>query len=191
MNVNAAQRLLRAAAGASLRAARVRFHLVGLWRCRGPPTSEELVPRPVSPYGVTKVAAEHLARIYWRVFGVPAVCLRYFTVYGPRQRPDMAFNRLIACALSGEPFEVFGDGNQTRDFTFVGDAVNGTVAAARYGVPGAVYNIGGGSQRSLNSVFETLSELLAGPLELKYCHQQLGDARDAGRHPPRATRSGL
>jgi len=150
------------------------------------PTSEDVAPRPVSPYGMTKVATEHLAHVYWRNFGVPTVCLRYFTVYGPRQRPDMAFNRLITRALAGEPFEVFGDGNQTRDFTFVRDAVSGTVAAGQRGEPGSVYNIGGGSRRSMNSVFETLGALMGAHVERRYKGRQLGDARDTAADISRA-----
>lgn len=186
LNVNATQRLLHAASNASLE----RFVLASTSSVYGDaealPTPEDLAPRPVSPYGVTKLAAEHLARVYWRNFGVPAVCLRYFTVYGPRQRPDMAFNRVIARALSGEPFEVFGDGNQTRDFTFVADAVSGTLAAAEHGLPGSAYNIGGGSRRSLNSVFATLGELLGSRLELRYAHRQPGDARNTAADIRRA-----
>jgi UDP-glucuronate 4-epimerase len=141
------------------------------------PTPEDATPRPISPYGVTKMAAEQLARIYWQSFGIPAVCLRYFTVYGPRQRPDMALNRLITCALSGRPFPIFGDGAQTRDFTFVSDAVTATIAAGEVGVPGSVYNIGGGSARTLNSVIDTLADLVGRPLERSYASPQTGDAR--------------
>src|SRR5207245_2912230 len=101
---------------------------------------ETETPRPVSPYGVTKLAAEHLCRLYARVFGTPTVCLRYFSIYGPRQRPDMALSRFIERALEGRPIEVYGDGGQSRDFTYVGDAVAATVAAGARGEPGAVYN---------------------------------------------------
>jgi nucleoside-diphosphate-sugar epimerase len=142
------------------------------------PTREDVVPRPVSPYGVTKVATEHLAQVYWRNFAVPTVCLRYFTVYGPRQRPDMGFNRLLARALSDEPFQVYGDGEQTRDFTFVADAVAGTLASAQHGGPGVSYNIGGGSRRSLNSVLDTLEALLDRRVAREYIERQPGDARD-------------
>jgi nucleoside-diphosphate-sugar epimerase len=150
------------------------------------PTREETSPRPVSPYGVTKVAAEHLAHAYWRNFGVPAVCLRYFTVYGPRQRPDMAFNRLISRALAGEPFEVYGDGRQTRDFTFVADAVTGTLMASERGRPGAAYNLGGGSRRSIHDVLETLGALLGRPVERIYSERRPGDARDTAADISRA-----
>ena len=152
------------------------------------PTREEAVPQPVSPYGVTKVATEQLARAYWRGFAVPTVALRYFTVYGPRQRPDMAFNRLIASALSGEVFEVFGDGTQTRDCTFVTDVVNATIASAQYGQPGLAYNIAGGSRRSLNSVVEVLSELTRSEVSCQYTGRRPGDARDTAADISRAHR---
>jgi UDP-glucose 4-epimerase len=152
------------------------------------PTREDVAPRPVSPYGVTKAACEHLASIYWRNFGVPTVCLRYFSVYGPRQRPDMAFHRLIADVLAGRPFTMFGDGEQTRDFTFVADAVSGTITAAESAEAGSAYNIGGGSRRSMNSVLETLGELIGRYVDRDYRHHQLGDARDTGADIDRARR---
>jgi len=132
---------------------------------------------PMSPYGWSKLDAERLC-LAADGSDLETVALRYFTVYGPRQRPDMAFNRLIAMALRGEPFEVYGDGEQTRDFTFVADAVAGTVAASERGRPGAAYNLGGGSRRSMNSVLETLSSLLGRPVERVYRQPQRGDARD-------------
>jgi nucleoside-diphosphate-sugar epimerase len=185
-NVDATQRLLEAARGASLDRLVVASTSSVYGDAETLPTPENVIPRPVSPYGVTKLATEHLARIYWRTFGVPAVCLRYFTVYGPRQRPDMAFNRLITRALARETFQVFGDGNQTRDFTFVGDAVSGTVAAGKHGHPGSIYNIGGGSRRSLNSVVDTLCELIGVRVALSYGDRQPGDTRDTAADIRRA-----
>jgi UDP-glucose 4-epimerase len=185
-NVNATQRLLEAARNAAID----RLVLASTSSVYGDaatlPTPETVTPRPVSPYGVTKLATEHLAQVYWRSFGVPAVCLRYFTVYGPRQRPDMAFNRMIRRALAQESFQVFGDGNQTRDFTFVADAVSGTVAAGKYGRAGSVYNIGGGSRRSLKSVLDVLGELLEERVAVSYSAQQPGDARDTAADIRRA-----
>ena len=188
LNVNATQRLLHAARNSALD----RFVLASSSSIYGDaerlPTHEDLTPRPVSPYGVTKLAAEHLAYLYWRNFDVPTVCLRYFTVYGPRQRPDMAFNRLINRVLAGQAFEVFGDGNQTRDFTFVTDAVSGTVAAAQCGVPGSTYNIGGASRRSMNSVLDGLGEVLGSRVLRIYLGRQVGDARDTAADISRARR---
>ena len=178
LNVTATQRLLDAARGIALDRVVVASSSSIYGDAEALPTTEDLPPRPVSPYGVTKVATEHLARVYWQNFGVPAVCLRYFTVYGPRQRPDMAFHKLISCALSGQPFEVFGDGAQTRDFTFVADAVEATLAAAQRGRPGMAYNIGGGSRVSMNAVFDALEQLVGRPLDREYVSRQAGDARD-------------
>ncbi|MGE3519986.1 MAG: NAD-dependent epimerase/dehydratase family protein [Vicinamibacterales bacterium] len=116
------------------------------------PMREDALPQPVSPYGVSKLAAEQLCQLYFVNFGVPTVSLRYFTVYGPRQRPDMAFHKFIRATLERKPISLYGDGEQTRDFTFVDDAVTATIAAGTVGVPGAVYNIGGGSRVSVNEV---------------------------------------
>jgi UDP-glucose 4-epimerase len=180
LNLDATQRLLYAARGRPLE----RFVLASSSSIYGDaeslPTREDATPRPVSPYGVTKIATEYLAQVFWRSYNVPTVSLRYFTVYGPRQRPDMAFHRLIASALSNQPFTVFGDGNQTRDFTFVADAVAGTIAAGERGMPGAAYNLGGGARRSMNSVFDTLEGLIGRTVEREYIDWQLGDARDTG-----------
>jgi UDP-glucose 4-epimerase len=186
LNVIATHRLLEAARNASLERVVIASSSSVYGDAETLPTREDIAPCPVSPYGVTKVATEQLAHVYWRNFGVPTVCLRYFTVYGPRQRPDMAFNRLVSRALDGEPFEVYGDGEQTRDFTFVADAVAGTVAASERGRPGAAYNIGGGSNRSMNSVLETLSSLLGRPVERVYREPQRGDARDTAADISRA-----
>jgi nucleoside-diphosphate-sugar epimerase len=123
------------------------------------PMREDALPQPVSPYGVSKLAAEQLCYLYYSNHGVPAVSLRYFTVYGPRQRPDMGFHKFLRAAIRQEPIVVFGDGEQTRDFTFVADAVSATVAAATRGVPGRVYNIGGGSRVSINEVLEMIGRL--------------------------------
>jgi nucleoside-diphosphate-sugar epimerase len=117
------------------------------------PMREDAMVQPVSPYGVTKLAAEHLCHLYYVNHGVPTVSLRYFTVYGPRQRPDMGFNRFFSALLEGRPVMQYGDGFQTRDFTFIADIVTATAAAAVQGVAGRVYNIGGGSRVSLCDVF--------------------------------------
>jgi nucleoside-diphosphate-sugar epimerase len=140
------------------------------------PTPESLRPQPVSPYGVTKLAAEHLCETYRKSFGVPAVSLRLFTVYGPGQRPDMAFSRLVRAALSGEPFEVYGDGRQTRDFTFVTDVVRAMRDAADSPWCG-VANIGGGARTSLNEVLAIVAEL-CGDLRIVRRPRAVGDVRD-------------
>jgi nucleoside-diphosphate-sugar epimerase len=123
------------------------------------PMREDALPRPVSPYGVSKLAGEQLCYLYFVNFAVPTVSLRYFTVYGPRQRPDMGFHKFIRAALRSEPITVYGDGEQTRDFTFVTDAVEANLAAAERGVSGRVYNIGGGSRVSVNHVLEVIGRV--------------------------------
>lgn len=141
------------------------------------PTPETSDRRPVSPYGMTKVATEELAGVYHRTSGVPVLGLRYFTAYGPRQRPDMAFNRFIRMALEGDPIPVYGDGRQLRDFTYVGDVVAGTVAAAAYGSPGGVYNIGGGQPTELQEMITVLGELLGRSLPIQAHAAPVGEAR--------------
>jgi nucleoside-diphosphate-sugar epimerase len=140
------------------------------------PTTEATVPQPYSPYGVTKLAAEHLCSLYAENWGLSTVSLRYFTVYGPRQRPDMAFHRFIAAALRGEEITVFGDGEQRRDFTYVGDVVRANLLAARRAVPaGSVLNIAGGSYATVNQILNQLNELLDRPLRVRYDGKQAGD----------------
>jgi nucleoside-diphosphate-sugar epimerase len=142
------------------------------------PMREDAVPHPLSPYGVTKLAAEHLCHLYSANHRVPATSVRYFTVYGPRQRPDMAFNRFLKAARRGDPIAVFGDGGQTRDFTFVTDAVAGTIAAGERGVPGRAYNLGGGSRVSLNEVLDIIGRVTGQPLHIEHGPAQKGDVRD-------------
>jgi nucleoside-diphosphate-sugar epimerase len=142
------------------------------------PMREDAVPQPLSPYGVTKLAAEHLCHLYSANHGVPATSVRYFTVYGPRQRPDMAFNRFLRAALQGHSISVFGDGGQTRDFTFVADAVAATLAAGERGVPGRAYNIGGGSRVSLNEVLDIVGRVTGKALQIDRGPAQKGDMRD-------------
>ena len=124
------------------------------------PTSEAMLPRPFSPYGVTKLAGEHLVMLYGRNFGTPVAALRYFTVYGPRQRPDMAFHRFCRAMLAGEPITVYGDGHQSRDFTFVSDAVEANVRAWQRAAPQGVYNVGGGSQVTVLEAIAMLEKSL-------------------------------
>jgi UDP-glucose 4-epimerase len=123
------------------------------------PAREDAMVQPVSPYGVTKLAAEHLCALYHVNYGVPTVSLRYFTVYGPKQRPDMAFHRFLRAIILDQPITLYGDGEQTRDFTYVHDAVTATMAAATMGVPGRVYNIGGGSRLSMNQVLQVIGRV--------------------------------
>ena len=150
------------------------------------PTFEDAMPQPVSPYGVTKLACEHLCRLYTRNYNLPIITVRFFTVYGPRQRPDMAFARFIRAARANQEIVVFGDGEQTRDFTFVADTVDGTIRAARAGAPGAIYNLGGGSRVSVNQVLRELEMILEQPVRVRYEAAQAGDARDTAADIRRA-----
>ena len=141
------------------------------------PMREDALPQPVSPYGVSKLAAEQLCYLYHVNYGVPTVALRYFTVYGPRQRPDMGFNKFLRATMEGRPIAVYGDGEQTRDFTFVDDAAGATATAALRGVPGRVYNIGGGSRVSLNAVFSIIGDVVGKAPVLVREDNQKGDMR--------------
>jgi nucleoside-diphosphate-sugar epimerase len=150
------------------------------------PMREDALPQPLSPYGVTKLAAEHLCHLYHVNQGVPTCAMRYFTVYGPRQRPDMAFHRFCKAALREEPLSLYGDGEQTRDFTFVADAVAATIAAGTRGVPGRNYNIGGGSRVSMNQVLQIIERIAGHPLRVNREAAQKGDMRDTYADTTRA-----
>jgi nucleoside-diphosphate-sugar epimerase len=144
------------------------------------PTKETALPRPVSPYGMTKLAAEHLTFVYLRNFGIPATSLRYFTVYGPRQRPDMAFVRFMDALVASHEIEIYGDGEQTREFTFVSDAVDGTVKAASAEVVGQIVNLGGGSRVTVNRVLATLEDISRLEARRKFLPAAPGDPRHTG-----------
>ena len=137
------------------------------------PTAEDARPQPISPYGITKLACEHLARAY----GLDAVSLRYFTVYGPRQRPDMAFARVVDALVRGGSFELYGDGLQSRSFTFVSDVVDATVAAMQRGVAGGTYNVGGGTEATMRDAVATLEEVSGRTLDLVVRPAAAGDVR--------------
>jgi UDP-glucose 4-epimerase len=185
-NIEASQRLLEAVKGHPL----TRLVYASSSSVYGDgvaiPMREDALLQPVSPYGVTKLAAEHLCHLYHVNYGVPAVSLRYFTVYGPRQRPDMAFHRFIRAALEGRPITLFGDGEQTRDFTFVEDAVAATIAAGDRGRPGAVYNIGGGSRVTINHVLDLIGRRTGRSLDIRRQPAEKGDMRDTFADTSRA-----
>jgi UDP-glucose 4-epimerase len=177
-NVDASQALLEACVGRPL----TRFVYASSSSVYGDnvaiPMREDALPQPVSPYGVTKLAAEQLGYLYYVNHGVPVVSPRYFTVYGPRQRPDMAFHRFFRAALDGRPLHLYGDGNQTRDFTYVSDAVAATIACGERGVAGRVYNIGGGSRVSVNAVLDLIRRISGRGLQITREPAQKGDMRD-------------
>ena len=185
-NVDATQRLLEAVKDRHLE----RFVYASSSSVYGDsvpiPMREDAMVQPVSPYGVTKLAAEHLCLLYAINYGVPAVSLRFFTVYGPRQRPDMGFHKFLRAALTGQPITLFGDGEQTRDFTFVGDIVAALIAAGERGRVGGVYNVGGGSRVSINDVLALIERITGRPLDVRREPSQKGDMRDTFADTTRA-----
>jgi UDP-glucuronate 4-epimerase len=151
------------------------------------PTDEDDLPRPHSPYGVTKLAAEHLCTLYAENHAIPVASLRYFTVYGPRQRPDMGFARFFEAALRGQPLPIYGDGEQVRDFTFVDDVVSATIAASESDVPsGVVVNVAGGSEITVNALVDLLGDLVGRELAVERLPEQAGDVRRTGGSTERA-----
>ena len=201
-NVLATQRLLEAAKEVNLQ----KFVYASSSSVYGDaetyPTSEEITPKPISPYGVTKLAGEHLCLLYWKNFGVPAVALRYFTAYGSRQRPDMAFFKFITALLERREIVIYGDGQQTRDFTFVSDVVDANLLAMKADVVGDVFNIGGGSRVTVNKVIEMLEEITENHALIRHIEKQKGDVRHTsadirkaqeilGYHPAVAIQQGL
>lgn len=141
------------------------------------PMREEGNTRPVSPYGVSKLAAEHLCYLYWKAYGLPTVSLRFFTVYGPRQRPDMFFHIFMDRLRRGEEIPLYDDGEQTRDFTYCADIIDGLLAAALYPGAGEVFNLGGGTESSLLNVIRTVEEISGRKAKLKTFERQKGDVR--------------
>jgi len=179
-NVLATQRVLESLVGSSIR----RFVFAGSSSVYGDaerlPTKESTIPHPLSSYGVTKLAAENLVGLYARNLKMPAVCLRYFSVYGPRQRPDMAIARFMHALAEGNDIEVYGDGEQTRDFTFVTDAVEAAVRAASAEVDGKVLNIGGGSRATLNEVLAVIQEIAKSDVPKRHLPASPEDRRHGG-----------
>jgi nucleoside-diphosphate-sugar epimerase len=149
------------------------------------PTTEDQILRPISPYGATKALGEHLCYLYFRAFGLPTVALRFFSVYGPRQRPDMGFHRLIESGLSGSVFPLYGDGEQTRDFTYVADIIDGVLASASKAEPGSVLNLGGGARISMNGAIQLVRAQFP-DLLIERLDTGRGDARDTGADITRA-----
>jgi nucleoside-diphosphate-sugar epimerase len=175
-NLLATQRLFTAASGLGKRVVMASTSSV-YGNAERYPTSEEVRARPISPYGVTKLACERLADAYADEFRLEAVSLRYFTVFGPRQRPDMAFARITRALMTGEIFHVFGTGRQSRDFTYVTDAVSATIAAMDRAPAGRIYNVGGGSEASLDEVIATCERISGRVLQVRREHAAAGDVR--------------
>ena len=174
-NVLASQRLFEAAADVRVRVTWASSSSV-YGDAASYPTREDATPRPLAPYGITKLACEHLAHAYASEFGLDAIGLRYFTIYGPRQRPDMAFTKMVMCLATGRPFELHGDGTQSRSFTYVDDAVDATIAAMERGEPGSTFNVGGGTEVSMLEAIELLGRITARRLEIVRMPRREGDA---------------
>lgn len=188
-NINATQILLEAAKTAKLQ----RFVFASSSSVYGNaetlPTAETVCPQPVSPYGITKLAAEQMCGLYHQNFGVPVCSLRYFTVYGARQRPDMGFHKFLKAALHNEAIVIYGDGQQTRDFTFVGDAIAANLAAATVSdAIGQVFNIGGGSRVALTEVITTMEAVTDRSIRREFVETAIGDARHTSADVSKAQR---
>lgn len=180
-NILATQHLLEAARGAGVKNTLKKIVYASSSSIYGDaealPTIESMRPSPISPYGVSKLAAEHLMVLNKKEFGVPTVSLRYFTVYGPRQRPDMAFHRFARAALEGEKITVYDDGEQSRDFTFIEDIIRANIDAATKETKDLVMNIGGGSRVTVNQVLETIADICGTKLKIDYRPRQKGDVK--------------
>jgi len=173
-NVLASERLFAVAASAGARTVFASSSSV-YGDAESYPTREDATPRPISPYGITKLACEHLGHAYRREFGLDHVIVRYFTIFGPRQRPDMALAKIVACLVEGRPFELHHDGTQSRSFTYVDDAVEATILAMEKGSTGDVFNVGGGEEVSMREAIETLAEVSGRELELVRAPRRQGD----------------
>lgn len=173
-NVLASQRLFEAAAAAGARTLLASSSSI-YGDAAAYPTPEDTAPRPLSPYGITKLASEQLAAAYRKEFGLDAVVVRYFTIYGPRQRPDMALSKMISCVVDGRPFELHGGGVQSRSFTYVDDAVQATILALERGSADAVLNVGGGEEVSMLEAIEALEAVSGRRLELVPAARREGD----------------
>jgi UDP-glucuronate 4-epimerase len=173
-NLVASQRVFESAAAAGVRVVFASSSSV-YGDAEAYPTPEDSELRPLSPYGITKLGCEHLARAYARDFGLDAVMLRYFTVYGPRQRPDMFFARVVRALAEGGSFEIYGDGSQSRSFTYVADVVQATIAAMEGAPAGALYNVGGGEEASMRDAIATLERLSGRTLAVSYGPRAAGD----------------
>ena len=180
-NITATQRLLEAAKSTNISRFAAASSSSVYGNAETYPTTELALPQPVSPYGVTKLASEHLCTLYAKNFGVPTVSLRYFTVYGPRQRPDMALRRMIDLSLADKPFPLFGDGSVSRSFTYINDVVEANLAALLSDAPsGSVCNIANESTASMTELIELVSSALGQPVRLDRLPAAAGDAERTG-----------
>jgi len=175
-NIRATQRLLEACKDIKLKKFIYASSSSVYGEVRSLPMKETDYPSPVSPYGVSKLAAEHLVYLYWKNFNIPTISLRYFTVFGPRQRPDMAFHKFLAASLMNKPIELYGSGEQTRDFTYIADIVRAHILAVESSAEGEVFNIGGGNRLSLASAIAVIEQIVGRKLTIATRPAQKGDA---------------
>ncbi len=176
-NVNATQRLLEACKGKQIKGFIYASSSSVYGDVQTMPIREDVTPKPVSPYGVSKLASENLCYLYHKNFGIPVTSLRYFTVYGPRQRPDMAFHRFIRAILKGEEMTLFGTGEQTRDFTYVSDIVEANILAMKSNLSGETFNIGGGSRISVNETISIIEHIIGKKAKIRHKESQRGDMK--------------
>jgi len=176
-NILATQRLLDAIKGKNIKKFVFASSSSVYGDCPDMPLKEESIPKPISPYGVTKLASENLVELYRKNYGIPAISLRYFTVFGPRQRPDMAFFKFIKSGILGKPIIVYGDGNQTRDFTFISEIVDANIKAGESEAQG-IFNIGGGNRITLNYAISEIERLIKKKIKIEYIESQKGDMHD-------------
>jgi UDP-glucose 4-epimerase len=174
-NIEATQKLLEASRDLSLKKFIYASSSSVYGFCPELPMSETSPLYPFSPYGVTKLAAEHLCFLYSKNYGIPAISLRFFTVYGPGQRPDMAFHLFLKSISEDKEVSIFGDGNQTRDFTYVDDIIEATYTSLEKGKEGEVYNIGGGNRTKLRDILPFLEEICGKKIKVKNQEMQKGD----------------
>jgi UDP-glucose 4-epimerase len=174
-NVRATQRLLEAAKAAQLKKFIYASSSSVYGDAESYPTTEDMTPMPISPYGVTKLAGEHLCYLYYKNYAIPTVSLRYFTVYGPRQRPDMAFHKFIRAIFNNEEIPVFGDGEQTRDFTYIDDIIDANISAMNVQLVGEIFNIGGGLRITVNDTIAIIEHVCEKKAKKKYIEKQKGD----------------
>jgi nucleoside-diphosphate-sugar epimerase len=174
-NIQATQNLLEAAKGVNLKKFIYASSSSVYGNCPDLPMSETSPLLPFSPYGVTKLAAENLCLLYHRNYGVPSISLRFFTVYGPGQRPDMAFHKFFKAIVRGKEIPVYGDGNQTRDFTYIDDVIDANLASLKIGKVGEIYNIGGGTQKKIKEIFPLLENICQKKIRIASKERQKGD----------------
>ncbi len=174
-NIEATQKLLEASKDARLKRFVFASSSSVYGSCPELPMSEASPLHPFSPYGVTKLASEHLCLLYHKNYGIPCVCLRFFTVYGPGQRPDMAFHRFFKAIAEDKEIPVYGEGDQTRDFTYIDDIIEANLASLEKGKTGEVYNIGGGNRKRLKDLFPVFEEICQKKIKLKKHEKQPGD----------------